>query len=316
MRKIWTSEEVSYLKANISSLSISDLANHFDVPYEKVVDKVHKLGLNSKKARGVVWTEQQNEYLKTHFKYAPQEVITELIPNKSWNAIWQHATKALHLTRKTKDRNYINYKFFDKWDEETAYIIGFILADGHIHLGKCNYMQIEVAKYDIDILQKIAKALDYKGKLYEMSNSVKLQNDNRYLIQQIANKGIPLQDKSYVAEFPNTIPKMYIRDCIRGLIDGDGWSRIDESGSYNLGLCGTKMLVEQVKNLLPVDCSTNSVRQTGPNNWRFNLKCKKARTVAKWLYKDAHIYLDRKYNEYQIANQNSPSFGKPSEDRA
>ena len=63
------------------------------------------------------------------------KLYTKLLPNRSWCSIVQRGHKALLIDRKVKDVISVNYNFFSsQWNEEIAYIIGFILADGHIHL--------------------------------------------------------------------------------------------------------------------------------------------------------------------------------------
>lgn len=319
MRKKWSDEEVKFILKNLSSMSVTELAEHFDVPYQKIVDKIHKMGLKAKEASGVLWKASEDAMILKHFEYAPKDFLLSVLPDRTWSSIWQRGSKKFGLSRKTKDRAYVNYRFFDKWTEQSAYVYEYIMADGHIHLGKCNYLQIDASTKDVDILKKIQLVMDFRGSLYSMDNgeATRLQIDNVNLIKQLADKGIPLYRKSYEAKLPESFPKEYVRDCIRGLIDGDGWSRIDSNGYYNIGLCGTEELVTQVKDLIPINCSTNKVRKNGPNNWRFNIKCKKAREIASWLYDDAKIYMDRKYNAYVKASiLHSPLLGKPSRDTA
>lgn len=317
MRKIWSKEEESFIEENLSTFSIKELSNLFEVPYQKVVDKIHKMGLNSKESSGVLWKKSEDDILLSHFEYAPKDLLLSLLPERKWNAIWQRGRKKFNLSRKTKDRTSVNYRFFDDWSPVSAYIYGYIMADGHIHLGKNNYLQIDACITDIGILEKIKIAMNYQGKIYLTHNgeAARIQINNINIIEQLAKKGIPLKDKSYIAALPEILPKEYERDCIRGLIDGDGWSRIDKDGYYNIGLCGTRELVSKVKSMLPIDCSANKIRKTGPNNWRFNIKCKKARNIASWLYEDAEIFMDRKYNEYiKSIKLHSPLLEKSSRD--
>lgn len=285
-------------------MSIKDFSNYFNVEYGKVVDKIHKMGLNSKKARHVIWTQDEDALLRLHFEYAPKDYLLNLFPNRSWAGIVQRGLKTLKLNRLSQDKTYINYLFFDTWNESSSYVHGFILADGHIHLGNDNYLQIEVNGESLDVLERICHSMDYHGKIYHLKSrdTYKFQDKNVHLIEQLANSGIALNDKSHSAKYPiGIIPKKYLRDHIRGIIDGDGWSYIDGNGIYNLGLCGTEDVVSNVKNLLIEDCSMNSVQHYEKNCWRFNIKGKKALRIAAWLYDEAEIYLEKKYNAYKYA---------------
>lgn len=300
-RKYWSKEEETFLINNIAKYTPKELASHFNVSYNKIIDKIHKMRLNSKKARNIIWTEEDDLLLAQHFPYAPKDYLMNLFPSRTWQSILQRGIRTLKLNRLSQDKIFVNYKFFDAWSEESAYIHGFILADGHLHLGDNNFLQVELAADSKDILDKIAKALDFRGKIYWLKarNTYKLQIRNTYLISSLAKLGIPLHNKTFNSTFPGEIiPEKHLKDNIRGLIDGDGWSYIDGKGVYNLGLCGTKDIVTSVKEHLIEDCSDIDVRQYEKNCWRFNLKGKRAIRIASWLYDHSHIYLDRKYFNY------------------
>ena len=306
MRKYWTKEEEQFIRENLNSLSIKEFSEYFHVKYDKVV-KIHKMGLNSKKARNIIWSKNEDELLSRHFEYAPKDYLLKLFPNRTWPAIIQRGIKTLKLNRLSQDKIYINYEFFDEWTPQSAYIHGFILADGHIHLGKDNFLQIEVNCDSLDILKKIKNAMDFQGEIYYLKNrnTYKFQNKNTHIIKRLAQTGILLKNKSHEAIYPlQFIPQEFIRDHIRGLIDGDGWSYIDGEGVYNIGLCGTQNMVTTVKDLLNIDCSKNKVQHYEENCWRFNLKGKKALEVASWLYNKSNIYLEKKYNAFKTAYNN------------
>lgn len=322
MRKIWSPDEENFIRNNISSITPKEFAAHFDVSYTKIIDKIHKMGLNSKKARNIIWSQKDDQLLSEHFEYAPKDYLLRLFPCRTWNSIVLRGERALGLVRHSQDKKYLNYKFFDRFTPESAYFFGFILADGHIikKPGERTALQIEVGADSEDILRKLVRELSYEGKVSHLKsrNTYKVCIGNMRLVEQLIVKGIPASNKTFEAVFnPEIFPKDLLRDAVRGIVDGDGWSYIDGTGTYNLGLCGTEKVVSAVKKCLPIDTSTNKIVHYEKNCWRFNLKGKKALAVAKWLYDDASVYLDKKYSSYQQACQdkNSPSYGKPCEDR-
>lgn len=285
-------------------MSIKEFALHFQCSYARIVKKIHLLGLNSKKARNVIWSKTDDILLKKHFENAPKDFLLELFPRRSWNGIIQRGSKTLNLKRLSQDRVYVNYRFFDIWSPESAYICGFILADGHIHLGKNNYLQIEVNCKSLNLLEQIAKVMDFRGKIYHTKRGTcKIQIKNVYMIKKLAEKGIPLKNKTYQASYPiQKIPKVYERDYIRGIIDGDGWSRIDSDSIYNLGVCGTENVVSAIKKRFNEKCTNNNkIEHYETNCWRFNIKGTKALKIAEWLYEDSTIFLRKKYNAYKKA---------------
>lgn len=77
----------------------------------------------------------------------------------------------------------------------------------------------------------------------------------------------------------------------RGVVDGDGTLYI--SGNEAVGLCNTSgKWLEQFKCLVEQHCDTYATLKGD----RFIVRGSYARKIAKVLYKDANIYLNRKYN--------------------
>ena len=297
-RKYWITEEENFIKNNISIMSIDDFSRYFNLEKNKIIDKIHKMGLNSKKSRKIFWTTEEDNLLKEIFEYAPKNYIIEKIPNRSWAAILQRGIKYLNLRRLSQDHISVDYNFFSEWNNINAYVYGFILADGHVHYGNKNYLQFEVALKDIDVLEKIKSSMKYSGKIIQ-KNTARLQINNKKIVKDLIEKGIPLNQKTYNSNFPSSLPKEFIKDFCRGVIDGDGWSYTSDN-IYNLGLCGNFDLINKIKQNFPEDCSNNKIRKDKDSYcWRFNIKGKKALAIAKWLYEDAEIYLDRKYNAYK-----------------
>ena len=110
-RKYWSKEEMLFIKNHIDIMSISDFVNYFNVPKNKIIDKIHKMGLNSKKSRGILWTKEEDLLLHKHFEYAPKNYIQKLFPNRSWCSIVQRGHKTLLINRKVKDVISVDYNF-------------------------------------------------------------------------------------------------------------------------------------------------------------------------------------------------------------
>lgn len=318
-KKRWTKEEKIFIKEHISSMTIRELADYFNVSYSAMNSRIYNLGINASKERGVLWSEDEDKILKEHFEYAPKNYLMCLLPNRTWPSITLHANLAYNLHRKTKDRTYVDYNFFSSWNEYSAYFIGFILADGHIS-DKNNYFEISISEQDVDILQKLQSLMHFEGTIHQVkphiihglnnkeyisSPKVHIRITNTKLVEDLIFKGVPRGNKTYIADFPKDIPDNMVKHCIRGLIDGDGWLSINQKRkSFDLGLSGTQQMCKHVKEKLPIDCSNIPVvRVKNEQCWRFLLTTRKAIEIAEWLYEDANIYLDRKYKVYKQAKQ-------------
>lgn len=321
-RKKWTIEDIEYLKANIGNATFEELAEHFCVSRNSIAHKASKLGISRKSLSGQLWTVEEDNLLRQHFIYAPKNMLVRLFPNRTWVAILQRGLKTLGLTRKSQDKYFINYKALSKWNEFTAYLLGFTMADGYIKRNHGarheNSLQFELAVYDKDILEKIARNLDFEGPITESKRgTAKLYISNTKVLDDLIEKGVPATNKTINAKFPPNIPKDLIRHFIRGLFDGDGSIYIDEQSPV-FQLLGTKELLCTIKNILPQFFSSVNVldrSKSGANIYCLKIKEKKKTFhLLNWMYNDSTIYLQRKYDKYcQIIN--SPSYGKPCEDR-
>lgn len=297
-RKYWTSKDVDYLKREYGRSDIKKLANIFGVSYAALVNKAHKLGLNSKAASGELWTKEEDDLLKQHFEYAPKHLLEEKFPNRSWCAILQRGIKTLELNRICQDKYKVNYRFFEKWTPESAYVFGFIAADGYIHYGDKNYLQIEVAAYDRDILEKIKQVMQFEGPILESNrNTVRLQINNKKIISDLIAKGIPAVNKTTELVYPKTLPNELSRHFIRGYCDGDG-SIYDHGRHGRLQLLGTKALLAEIKHITKVNNKVGYRGNSGANIYVLAVGGKKGQDIMHWLYEDATIYLDRKYKKY------------------
>lgn len=320
VRKIWTQEDILFLKQNIKIMTCKELANHFSVSKSSIMHKISKLGISKKKETGEFWTDSENFILTKHFEYAPKNMLLKMLPLRSWSSILQHGIKTLKLNRKSQDKYYIKYDALSDWTELSSYLLGLTLSDGYIKRNSGprneNALQFELASYDIDILEKIKKYLNFEGPiLYSNRGTVKLCISNTRIIDDLIYKGIPISNKTKMASFPQKIPESMLNHFIRGLFDGDG-SVFCDSNDIVFQLLGTKPLLFSIKNKLPQFFHTVNLydrSKNGTNIFCLKLKGKNAEKLYKWLYDNSTIYLQRKYNKYcQIIN--SPSYGKPCED--
>ena len=317
-QKIWTEKDDQRIQTLLEEgLSCNKVAEHLNVSFSQLMRRLSKLGTTANKIKKNDWTPEEEQILLNHFQNAPKEYILRLLPDKNWLQLSKYARNHFSLKRHVKDVKYCNYQLFDTWTEASAYILGFIMADGNVHLAEKssqrNVLQINVVIDDADVIYKIQKALQFEGKLlyvpgktvnskageYNQRPQVKICITNRYLIEQAIAKGIPAKDKTFTASYPITIPENMHRHFIRGLVDGDG-SSIFRNNSYHFGLCGTYNIVKPVKDILGIENKLVQ-NQKHPVIWTLSIAGPKAFEVGKWLYEDATIYLNRKFANYQLA---------------
>lgn len=307
--KKWTSEEVEYLKLNYGKQSAQELAEKFQVTKQAIVSKCYKLGISAKENRGEIWSEEENKIMYEHFEYAPLNLIKELLPNRTMHAINQHGNKELGLSRISKDRYKLDYKFFEIWTPESAYIYGFISADGYIKYEHGdrneNSLQFELADYDADILYKIKDMLQYEGDVrHSKRNTVKFSIGNKKLIKDLIDKGMPKTNKTFEIKYPETLPDELFSHYLRGLFDGDGTIYYNDSKGLLFRLLGTESLLLEIQNKINefcLDISNIHLQDRAPqgaNVFALSVSNKNSIKIFDFMYKDSTIHLDRKYNKY------------------
>ncbi|HEY5268619.1 MAG TPA: hypothetical protein VII94_05880 [Candidatus Saccharimonadales bacterium] len=209
----------------------------------------------------------------------------------------------------------LNEHYFDIIDtEEKAYILGFIYADGN-NLFRTNRISIHLAKRDEEILKKMShifygeemlkynKRKNDKGQEFEY---VKLNLYSKHMSQHLATLGV-VEAKSHKIIFPEWLNKTLYEHFIRGLIDGDGWIYLpkDNRDSPNVGLICTRQINDFLKNYFEKELGIKSYLVKA-HKQDMDVMCEirvknyhQCKIFLDWLYKDAAISLQRKYNLYQ-----------------
>lgn len=199
--------------------------------------------------------------------------------------------------------------YFDVVDtQEKAYIIGFLAADGCI----CkNNIRLRLQEGDIDILEKIQVYLNsnrpiYYYKMNVGENTVELSITNEHMASQLKKIGI-VENKSLILEFPDIITDNLLPSFIRGLWDGDGFI---EKKRYRTGCTGTYMILSSVMEKMQriLNMTFHIYKENTKSNATYTIKISNKNDCIKFLnyiYGDATIYLQRKYDLYQSYINNS-----------
>lgn len=209
----------------------------------------------------------------------------------------------------------LNEHYFDVIDtEEKAYMLGFIYADGN-NLFQTNRIAIQLSITDKEILQKFSQTMfgeenlkyhknkNNKGKEFEY---VALNMYSKHMSQHLATLGV-VERKSHKITFPEWLNKTLYKYYIRGLIDGDGWIYLPNNNrdSPNVGLICTRKMNDFLKEFYEKEFGIKSYL-TKAHKQDINIMCEirvknyhQCKIFLDWLYKDANIFLKRKYDIYQ-----------------
>ena len=222
---------------------------------------------------------------------------------------------------KSMDIEVINYHNLPKFNEnifdninseEVAYWLGFIFADGYIS-SRDNGFELSLGIKDLEHLKKFNSFMGYLGNNVKISSIRRGDKTfercrwgvvNKHLWNTLNNCGCTPR-KSKTLKFP-TIPDKFIKSFIRGYFDGDGCITYIRSGNIvrttRSTVIGTKEFLSEIKRILEENnIKSNLIRDRRMEETMvLEISGSSERNFLEYLYKDATIYLDRKFNRFKF----------------
>lgn len=211
---------------------------------------------------------------------------------------------------KLSNRRYdVNHTYFDKIDnEEKAYWLGFIYADGYIRERKTgNSLEIKLSVKDINHLELFRKNLDSNYLIKESFSKVKYKGGvsvshmchlaiySLQIVESIKTKGVHSR-KTFTIGKPN-IDEDLIPHFIRGYFDGDG------SFSFNSKNYSIKTQIvsasDEFKQFIIDELNKNGIKINLYSEIKLQIQTKVDNLkFYNYIYEDAKIYLNRKKEKY------------------
>lgn len=232
-------------------------------------------------------------------------------------------------SNKINSRQYnLNHNFFNNIDnEEKAYWLGFLYADGYLSFTiddkrPRKIVGLSLGIKDINHLNKFNTCLEstYSIKIYTNTGFVKqgypaakygkLCFTSDQLFDDLAKLGC-IEHKTQTLKFPTEeqVPQYLLHHFLRGFMDGDGSIKITQPKDnkcirFGLDFCGTTEMLDGIQKFFNTQLKLSKRHKNKTNN--YSLSYGGNQSVYKkllMLYKDATIYLDRKYERFlQLQN--------------
>jgi hypothetical protein len=179
-----------------------------------------------------------------------------------------------------------------------AYILGFLVADGHVHKGGYR-IEVSTKEADADQLRAIAREVGCDAPIrpmtngYDGSTAMRLQLFSRKLVSDLNGLGL-YHDKSTTATWPS-VPADLEGHLARGLWDGDGYI-----GRGQFELVGTSELLDGLTEAVRRHTGCVLRRRMSGKDRRYHYAYGTRRDSAAlhWMYSDAGISLARKQERY------------------
>lgn len=205
---------------------------------------------------------------------------------------------------------YVNSHYFDVIDTPNkAYCLGLLFSDGTISSLDKHIVRLSLQERDKNILEKMLIDMESNYPLHFIDCNSKNPNHKNQYFFSINDKGLceglynhgMYANKSLTIEYPINMPSEFDKDFIRGLLDGDG--SISNCGHHAM-ITGTEMILTTIKSIVDKELNIHSSicncgKSHNPITKDFKVYGRRqAYTFLSWLYDDAELYIDRKYNMY------------------
>lgn len=311
----WTKEEEKYLIDNYMTTMYCDLAKLLNKTEGAIRAKCFDLNLVKNNA----WSSDEIEYLKVNYGKQSVKEIAEYL-NRTENSVRLKANKN-GLKKSPYNCNYDFFKIIDS--EEKAYWLGFIAADGWVTVNgisnagtvgiELQYRDINQLKkfnksiggnYKIDVVDKTCKVSYYPDKIHKMCRIRIFSID---MVNDLCKFGVT-KNKTYNFHMPEIDEKL-MKHFIRGYFDGDGCVRtrtrkLASGQVVEYPLCDFSSVdinfLEELRQYMYDKlniCSYIYTEESGCHRLCIH-KNEHTMTFLNYLYTDANIYLDRKYETY------------------
>lgn len=198
--------------------------------------------------------------------------------------------------------------------EEKAYWLGFLYADGSVG-SKEHKIELGLAEQDLKQIEKFRDFIGIENKISyrPLTKSYRYSFRSESCKEDLIKQGC-VPKKSLILKFPteNQVPKDLIRHFIRGYFDGDGWFTNTES-CFQIGLIGTEDFIKGFLDNIEIYNKENKIfnvhREKGAKRYVFGAYAD-VLNFLNWIYKDATIWLDRKYEHYLDFINNGSKYHK------
>lgn len=217
-------------------------------------------------------------------------------------------------SRRAAPTHPVNEEFFDRFTEDSAYVIGLFVADGSFEAGHT----FRIYSNDNQLLVDVAHAMRLdRGVEGPFKNTYRLSVNSRKLASRLADIVGQKGKKVGIASLPK-VPHELANDLLRGLFDGDGHIGLKPTrGAPSVKFTNTSLVllqdVKAVLSRLGIDTSDPYAHYTvNPRHkTRYDLEARSNLTLRQFydlFYgHDPSLFLSRKKNRFESYMSANPS---------
>lgn len=194
--------------------------------------------------------------------------------------------------------------------EEKAYLLGLFYSDGYVS-SSSNCCAITLHNQDLVLLEKLEKLFPFFKVCKSHKNASKLLCTSKKLKEHLLSHGVFPQKSSKNKErlTINYVSKDLQHHFIRGYFDGDGSVYSQKLFNVKIEIGGTsyRLITEIIKILYEnrikvlLSCSFKGTGLRTMDYYKlYTGSYKVSKEFASYIYKDATIYMERKFNKLSV----------------
>lgn len=224
-----------------------------------------------------------------------------------YNLLNKHSAFQKHKNCNVYRKYHINENYFDIIDDEyKAYILGFIVADGHV---SDTSIKIALNIQDIDILYKIRDAMGSTHPIVEFIkdgkyNHCSINLNSMQLCRALRCVGVQSNKSLNMGNIIKYVPDDLKYHFLRGYFDGDGCltygAKYSSGTKYLVQIIGTKEFLETSFGAhFETNCKLYKYSTCNMYCWKISKKSQVDNFIIK-IYENANIFLNRKYESAKL----------------
>jgi hypothetical protein len=217
------------------------------------------------------------------------------------------SSKNYKLNKKGAEAKYtFDNDFFKYNSEKSLYWAGFLAADGSLIKKENSYLlQLDLANKDLNHLIKFKNDINFNGTIYNITRGKTKSNCIKIYLQNNTIKDLKkfniYENKTLNYIFPEWLKNHKLsHHFMRGYFDGDGCIHITKKKQLSFSIIGTYKFLKMYKLILEKELFIN-YNKISKHKSIYQLSYggnKQVPKIMNYLYKDANIYLARKYDIY------------------
>lgn len=310
-RKILLSKESEIVEGYKSGLNLYELSDIYGIAPSAIQSLLRRNGVTTRDNR-ILNDEQESqliqEYLagKSVWALGEQFGITD-----AHKILKRHKIKTRPAGHNSRQYRLNENAFDDLGNEEAAYFLGLIYAEGSISK---ETLFMALSAKDAQLLERLKSFLDYEAPIRffktktpqgNLTDTCRLCIHSQKLSRRFLILGIVKKRGWFYQLLLNNLPKEMYRHFIRGLVDGDGSLDTSRKNNARLRIYEQGDILTWIAKTFEVELGIpfrEPKQRTGIMALEYSGGAQ-ARKAITWLYKDAQIFLERKINKMEWWNK-------------